>query len=412
MNPLFVTPASLRCALAGLCIATLSISTGAQSDEETKASAKRHFDAGTQLFEVENYKAAAIEFEASVKQYPTKNGYFNLANCYKALYRYRDALKMIDVLEAQFGDSLDDTMRQKTETLKTFMLSLTGEFKLTVTPPSSKVILDGVSLSSEELERPLKLGPGRHTFTVTHRGYQTEQREITVHSGSMDAMTITLSPQRGQLHITTNVAGVTVSVDGRTRGETPLSPLTLEIGEHTLTLTKAGYNHVSRTVAIAPSSKTVLEIALDRTPAASNAVRQEPVIPPLTTILSKQRLFPFKIAGLSGAILTAGLSVGFYGAAAKQASDFEKYDNAYVNAPTLAKATPWDHKRLDAQEKNSRYAALGLGFAIGAGVLTAATVTLVLLPRFKKQTIENPYEKQTIENPYVSVTAGSLTIRF
>ncbi len=50
----------------------------AQADGSQKAQAKKHFDAGTGLLKVEEFVAAAAEFEESARLFPTRNALFNL----------------------------------------------------------------------------------------------------------------------------------------------------------------------------------------------------------------------------------------------------------------------------------------------------------------------------------------------
>jgi len=76
--------------------------------QSPKIEAKQHFDAGNALVENEDYSAAAAEFEVSVSLYATKMGLFNLANCYKALNRYGDALEALARLEREFAGKLGD----------------------------------------------------------------------------------------------------------------------------------------------------------------------------------------------------------------------------------------------------------------------------------------------------------------
>ena len=61
---------------------------------DDKAEARRHFENGLALSDeqTKDYQGALVEFEASVKLFPTKAGLFNLAQCYRRLSRYGEAI--------------------------------------------------------------------------------------------------------------------------------------------------------------------------------------------------------------------------------------------------------------------------------------------------------------------------------
>lgn len=363
-----------------------------RSNDQSRDKAKKHFEVGTRLFEAEDYKAAAIEFEISVEHYPTKSGYFNLANCYKALHRYRDSLHIIDRLESQFKKTIDTTMRQKTQALRAFILSLVGELNLTVSPNHATVTLDGITLPKTSFNKPLKLGPGNHRITASLKGYHPETYEVTIHSGEQIPLRVVLTPQTGTLTVTTNVSGATVVVDGHNQGETPLVPIVLLAGRHQLKITKPGYKSVVRDVNIPLNAKIVTEFQL--TPSGRETAQSKPQQP---------RRAPYQVVVMVGTGVAIGLTGLFYGLAAYQASEFRKYDDAYVAEPIDSKADSWDKKRRDAQTKNKRFAALGLGFGIGAGLLTAATTVLMLVPKQRK-------DKD--ERPRVALSLGTATVSF
>lgn len=370
------------------------LSDSVQPNNQKHEKAKRHFEAGTRLFEAEDYEAAVTEFETSVKHYPTKSGYFNLANCYKALHRYRESLQMIDILETQFKNTMDATMLKKTEALKAFILSFVGELDLTVSPNRATITLDGATLRQTLPNKPLKLGPGDHRIKVSLKGYHPETREVTIHSGEQVHLHIVMAPHTGTLIVTTDVPGATVVVDGHRQGKTPLVPIVLHAGRHRLKITKSGYQSVSRDVNISLDAKIVTEFQL-------TAIEQETV--PSKQQPRRRRRPPYQIAAMASTGVAIGLSGLFYGLAAYQASNFQKYDDAYVLESMDTKAASWDKKRREARTNNKRFAAMGLGFAIGAGVLATATTILLLIPKQRE-------DKE--ESPRLSLSIGTATVSF
>jgi hypothetical protein len=61
---------------------------------------------------MDDFGGATADFERSVGLYPTQNSLFNLANCYKAVRRYTDALDVLARLRRQFGDRLKPEVKE------------------------------------------------------------------------------------------------------------------------------------------------------------------------------------------------------------------------------------------------------------------------------------------------------------
>jgi hypothetical protein len=69
----------------------------------------------------------------------------------------------------------------------------------------------------------------------------------------------------GTVHLTVSEAGADVSVDAEPAGTTPLAtPIVVDLGKHTLSVKKDGFEPVVRTVEIAGGNETNLAIALVR----------------------------------------------------------------------------------------------------------------------------------------------------
>lgn len=75
-------------------------------------------------------------------------------------------------------------------------------------------------------------------------------------------------PSRAMLLVAANLDGATVQVDGEPRGETPLPPLELDPGTHTVTVTARGYEPFNRSVEL---SLEGTRLNVDLEPAAQTA---------------------------------------------------------------------------------------------------------------------------------------------
>jgi hypothetical protein len=307
-----------------------------------------------------------------------------LANCYKALHRYSQALSAIENLESKFKDDLSEVLKKKADELKTVISSIVGSLTITVDPKESRVTLNGEAVDAHESDAPLLLGPGTYAIEVSNEGFETQTQTVSVKSNETSEVFITLKPAAGRLVVDVDKPGATVQVDGEYRGKTPLSsPVVLSPGTHAVAVLLDGYEPVTRDVTVRADAETVVQIGLvatfrhDRTGAGAEKV------PVDTSEKKKPALFPLKITGL---VLTIGLgaaSAVFWVTADKAASDFETYDTSYSKAKTEAEAEKFYAKREDAYDKNRLYMNLGIGFGVGAGVIGISTLILTLVTRHR-----------------------------
>ncbi len=383
-------------AISAILGITLMSGVATAGGEDGKAESKRHFDVGTRLYEVEDYQGAVSEFETSVNLYPTKNAYFNLANCYKALHRYYEAQKTVEMLEVRFGDKLDKTMQNKLNDLKSLIESVTGTLTINVDPRGAKISLNGKPLTSDFVGRPLPLGPGDYRVEASLDGFQSQTKNVAIQSKKDRTLRLSLTPLKGSLKVETDLEGATVTVDGQIRAETPSAPIPLSPGEHRVEISVEGIVQEVRTVQIHDGSMTTL--------ALESAKRKDDVSASKPPRKRHPVFFPLKIAGISATAATAVLTGVFYGLAAVNASNANDYSNLYTSA-----ATPDDQaevakkKWLDAKNKTDRFAAVGLAMAVSTGVLALSTAAVFI--------VEKKSAKKSAAAT-LSVQDGLLTVSF
>ena len=313
-----------------LVVAVMCAATSAGADDK-KAEAKRHFDAGVKLYEAEDYASAATEFETSLATFPTKMGYFNLANCYKALHRYGDALGEVDALERRFGGELDAQWRSDIKELRSGLRSMVGEIRVAVGPSGATVALDGQDVGAAPLAKPLLVAPGKHLVAATAAGYATESREVMVTAQSETQVTLSLE---------------------RPAAEPPAT-------------------------AAAPPPRAEMQPPPAAPPAPANEGAPR-----------AQRLSAWFWTGLGLTVVLGGVSGGMYGAASSQAKKYDSTMDDFDAANAAVLADPTDTNALDRRarlysdltderDKVHAFADAGLGLAIGAGAAAVATIVIV-----------------------------------
>jgi hypothetical protein len=207
---------------------------------------------------------------------------------------------------------------------------------------------------------------------------------------------ISLSPLKGTLSVRANVDGAAVIVDGRNIGLTPIAPFSLRAGKHRLEIVRNGYDRQIRSVDIASNAATTLDVQL------TSVVDSEKAVAP-----SDRHRDPWpalQIVGVTGTATTAVLAGVFYGLAAKQASDYNRYNDDYVSAPTDEAAREAKAERSDAKEKTLQFSTMGLAFGVTAGVLGVTTIVLFVVAKKRSP--------KSVSTETVSLRNGSLIVRF
>ena len=200
-----------------------------------KEEAKQLFDAGLKLMHLDDFAGASANFERSVALYPTQNSLFNLANCYKALQRYGDALAVIERLKRDFAGKLKPEIKEAVERQQQDIQSLVARLTLRTVPADATIKIDGKDVGHGPTLGPLLLGPGEHEIEAARPGYRSEHRTVKLVSSVERTEKFVLEVETGQVVVRANLAGASVFVDGQQVGSTPLTEaLSLPPGRHVL----------------------------------------------------------------------------------------------------------------------------------------------------------------------------------
>ncbi len=182
-----------------------------------------------------------------------------------------------------------------------------------------------------------------------------------------------------QMLVYTQPPGAEVIVDGQSRGRTPFS-IVLPHGTHVVSLVKAGYETVTREVALAPERSIQLDIALikgaseppppvvlapaaapkpDLTPAPPTPAAVVPASEP-KKVERRGRLWTWVAGGV--AVVAAGAGV-YYGVQAQNASD--KLVNAAQPLPPGEAQKYYDDAKSKSKTANILYGVAGAAGAAG-----------------------------------------------
>jgi len=372
-----------------LCVAVLVTCVSWSAVAGEKEQAKQLFDAGLKLMRMDDFAGATADFERSVALYPTQNSLFNLANCYKAVQRYTDALNVLARLRRQFADKLKPEIKEAADRQEREIQSLVARLTIRTAPADAKVKVDGREVGTGPSLGPLMLGPGDHEVEVSRPGYQDVRRSVQLVSGAEVAETFNLVAEPGHLALRTNADGASVLVDGKEVGKTPLaSALALQAGRHVVTVERSGYEPAERSVDVTAGAQQDLEIQLHRqmialAPAAVPTAQPAPADFGLATTVApapeaQPRSHTAKIvmwSSLAG-VVAAGIVAGVYWKIAD--NRYQTYES--LNTEYGAKGDPRVRSNRDAVGNElTRDSRIALGFGIGAGALAVTAVVAYLI---------------------------------
>ena len=173
----------MRRQVCALCVAVLVTCASWSAIAGDKEEAKQLFDAGLKLTHLDDFAGASANFERSVALYPTQNSIFNLANCYKALQRYGDALAVIERLKRDFAGKLKPEIKEAVERQQQDIQSLVARLTLRTVPVDATIKIDGKDFGQGPTLGPLLLGPGEHEIEATRPGHRSERRSVKLVSG-------------------------------------------------------------------------------------------------------------------------------------------------------------------------------------------------------------------------------------
>ncbi len=370
---------------------------------DKKNDAKKHFEAGMTLLEAEDYDAAAAEFETSLKAYPTKNGFFNLANCLKAMHRYGEALDVVARFEAKFSGKLDLEWREEIRGFKRALNAVVGKVSVKTNHKGAAVNVDGRKIGLSPLNKPIVLGPGEHEIEVSLDGYATENKKVKIQSGSKINVQITLKPVSSTLSISCNVKGADVYLNDEHIGTTPLSrAVELSSGKYRVMLKKVGYISTEQRINLKPGADVSVgfsmssESATVAAPPYEAQPASEPETQPETDFEvsntkkgieedDKRGLSPLFWTGLIGTVVTGAVSGIFFGVSSSHSDDFNNAKSDFYwasdeisSGDTSEEIFSFENESWNTMEDEAdqvkTFRALGVASAVTAGAFAVLMV--------------------------------------
>jgi hypothetical protein len=245
------------------------------ADERTEL-ARRHFKNGVKLFQDKNYQGALAEFEAAYELKPGASSLQNVALCLKALFRYAEAARKLDLLLTRHGSELSEDDRKAVREAVDELNQLVGTIDLRVEPASARLAIDGRSVSAAERTAGIRLDVGEHTVVAEAAGYERLVQVVRISGGKTRLpVALALRPVAGFIRVSTNDRDAAIAVDGQARAfQTWIGPVSP--GRHYVQVYKRGFAtfeqavnvELGRTVEVQPVLTPLQPGEIDVTKAA------------------------------------------------------------------------------------------------------------------------------------------------
>lgn len=182
-------------ALAALLFSlSWSLGARAQPKDPNVREAEKHFESGVSLYGEHDFKGALAEFQRAYQLAPNSAVLYNIGQTDFELQDYAGSL---DAFTRYMAEGKPSKARQQEvaatiESLK----SRVGTLEITTNVDDSTILVDDVSQGRSPLARPVTVSVGQRKITVSHDGYPSANRIVTIASG--DAVKIEMDLDQPQ----------------------------------------------------------------------------------------------------------------------------------------------------------------------------------------------------------------------
>ena len=125
--------------------------------------------------------------------------------------------------------------------------------------PWAEVYIDTIKLETTPLKRPISLPPGRHLLQLAHPAYPRYSQEVEIKPNETVAINVSLDTLFAQLQCVV-YPWAEIIVDGVNHGQTPMPPIRLAPGSHTLVARNPQLGEISRKLMLSRNETVRLQL--------------------------------------------------------------------------------------------------------------------------------------------------------
>lgn len=234
----------------------------ASAQDGDEAAARRQFEIGAALYQEENYEGALVAFEESYALRGVPVVLFNIAQTFRRLYRYDEAIDSYEQYLRTGGLSGDR---------RAGVRATIAELRRATAPVTIETDVEGVGIYVDDrhvgdspLPGPVTLAAGNRIVEARRDGYVTVREELRVVGGEPTQLELRMAEAdtAGVLRVRSNVPAATVRIDGVEVGTAPVERRLGE-GGHSVEVEAAGYETYRNEVVLASRQERDLFAELD-----------------------------------------------------------------------------------------------------------------------------------------------------
>jgi len=236
----------------------------AGSPDDGEAEARRHFESGAAMFQLENYDGALTEFQESYRLRAVPVVLFNIAQTLKLLFRYAEA---VDAYEGYLR-----TEERMPADRRAAVRGTVADLRRAIAPVTFDVDVDGTTLRVDGREigrspigEPVRLAAGTRRIEAERDGFVTVRIEIALAGARARTVRIRMPPAdtAATLRVRSAVTPATVLIDGLEVGVAPVER-SLGPGGHTVEVQADQYETFRREIVLSPRQRRELVADLAR----------------------------------------------------------------------------------------------------------------------------------------------------
>lgn len=271
--------------LALVAISTFSLATQAQegdsSETAQKSAEEKSFEIAERYFQRGLWKRAIDGYEKALPSYNQDSGiFYRLVVACTEDGATRKAILFglgFNYLSPahEFADRLNAMLKKAESSLERAKINpVPVTFELE--PKGTEITLNFVPVG-ESFKGKVNLYPGTYTVLGTYYGHHTFKKTIEVKDQPVVVRgKLSKVITYGKLEIKTQPEkGITVYVDRKKVGVTPIKPIKLRSGRHYIRFEKEGFDRWHRYVTIENDGLHILEPIMERTPPGKSPFRME-----------------------------------------------------------------------------------------------------------------------------------------
>jgi hypothetical protein len=178
---------------SSLLILSLVAQSAPSTTPEGKAKAQVLLKEGAGLYEKGDLAAAFEKFEKAYESYASPKLLFNIGQTARGLGRLVDSM---NAFERFLADDTDAPADMRTEALNSVaeMQSKLGRLLIRCETQGSEISLDGKSLGTSPVTRPVWAMPGSHQVTAQHPSAAPAIEQVDVVAAAVQTVTLVLKP--------------------------------------------------------------------------------------------------------------------------------------------------------------------------------------------------------------------------